>query len=675
MSSKNEGRIQRKLLKKPTNLKPIFQQIRNHFAGNLAGITRDEIIAREMNKIILTKIYDEIHTKPSGFVAFSVGRNDNPEIVKDRINAIFTKEVLPEFMGLFSPGESILVDANSLIYVVKKIQNYCLLAAERDALGDAFEVFIGPTLRGSEGQFFTPKNIISMVVDVLNPRLGETVIDPACGSGGFLVATLNHFLKQIKHRKNEKQITSKDPKLAQIKSRSSSIYGIDKDEFLTKIAKAYLLLLGSPKPHVFCDNALVPSTLWKVSTSSEVKLGSFDYVMTNPPFGAKISILDEQILEQFKLGHKWKRDPLRRWVQTKKVIDKRSPQVLFIERVIELLKSGGKAAIVLPDGILSNPTDGYIRRYILDNRQILAVIDLPLETFQPSTSTKTSIIFLQKNSSLQSYPIFMSIVHYCGHDRRGRPTKKDELPLIGKTFRTPDTGKKYDRLGFRIDSRELMRGDLILSPKYYNPDIEEELGNLKTTNKYDFKTIGDLLGSGQLQIQRGDEIGSECYGTGGVPFIRTSDLSNYEIRITKETCVDQETYLKYRDKQDIQVDDVLFTNEGGKLVGDCAIVTSYDLPLLIQSHIRKIRVAPGSIIDPYLLLHLLSQPLVRLQIESKRFVQSTIPTLGNRLSEVILPIPKDPQERIRISNDLKEMINLRSEAKFKMFQSFRQDRK
>ena len=203
--------------------------------------------------------------------------------------------------------------------------------------------------------------------------------------------------------------------------------------------------------------------------------------------------------------------------------------------------------------------------------------------------------------------------------------------------------------------------------------IQKELKNLEISKHYEFRTVGDFLTSGDLEIMRGDEIGSECYGTGDVPFIRTSDLSNYEIRITKETCVDQETYQKYKDKQDIQVNDVLFTNEGGKLVGDCAIITPHDLPLLIQSHIRKIRVLPGSIINPYLLLHLLSQPIVQLQIESKRFVQSTIPTLGNRLSEVVLPIPKDPKERTRISRELKKIITLRSEAKFKLYQSFRKN--
>jgi type I restriction enzyme M protein len=655
---------------KPTNLKTIFGQIRNHFAGNLTGITRDETIAREMNKIILTKIYDEIHTDPDEFVTFSINKNDTPEGVKERINQMFIKDVLSKFIDLFSPGDPIQVDPESLVFVVKKLQKYCILEAERDALGDAFEVFIGPTLRGSEGQFFTPKNIVNMAVDLLNPSLGETVIDPACGSGGFLVATLSHLLKQMKVNEDVRSPKLIFPRSKQLETMSTSIIGIDKDVFLSKIAQAYLILLGGFKAQVFCDNALYPSNHWKDDTSSEVKLGSFDYVMTNPPFGARISILDDNILGKFKLGYKWKRDPNKNWIQTKKMVDKRSPQILFIERVIEFLKVGGKAAIVLPDGILSNPTDGYVRRYLLDNTQILAIVDLPLEAFQPSTSTKTSILFLKKCTPPKRYPIFMSIVHHCGHDRRGRPTNNDELPGIGKRMRAIRIGEGYDRKGFIIDSGELQRGDLILSPKYYNPDIQKELKNLEITNQYEFRTVGDLLTLGDLEIMRGDEIGSECYGTGGVPFIRTSDLSNYEIRVTKETCVDQKTYLKYKDKQDIKVDDVLFTNEGGKLVGDCAIITSYDLPLLIQSHIRKIRVMPGSIINPYLLLHLLSQPIVQLQIESKRFVQSTIPTLGNRLSEVVLPIPKDPKERTRISKELKKIIASRSEAKHKLYQSF-----
>jgi type I restriction enzyme M protein len=432
------GLYKRKNLEVPKNLKAVFNDIRNHLAGNITGITRDESIAQEIINLLFCKIYDEVNTPPDEQVTFRAGVNEMPEDVKARIVSLFEK-VKTEYDDVFEKEDVIKLDADSIVYVVGELQKYAITKAERDAVGDAFEVFIGPALRGSEGQFFTPRNVVRMAIEMLNPEIDEYVIDPACGSGGFLIVALEYMWSKL-DKEAEKKGWSKE--LLAVKRRelaSKFIAGIDKDSFLAKVTKAYMAIIGDGRGGIFCENTLVPLSEWNPKTRQKINLESFDVLITNPPFGAKIPVRGDRILGQYELGFKWKYDKkTKTWERTNKLQDKQPPQILFIERCLQLLKPGGRMGIVLPDGILGNITDGYIRKFILDKAKILAVVDMPPETFQPSTSTKTSLLFLQKkkeNEKVENYPIFMAVPEKCGHDRRGKPIDQDDFPAVSKRYK------------------------------------------------------------------------------------------------------------------------------------------------------------------------------------------------------------------------------------------------
>jgi type I restriction enzyme M protein len=432
------GLYKRKNLEVPKNLKAVFNDIRNHLAGNVTGITRDESIAQEIINLLFCKIYDEINTPPEEQVAFRAGVNEKPEDVKARIVTLFEK-VKKEYDDVFEKEDVIKLDADSIVYVVGELQKYAITKAERDAVGDAFEVFIGPALRGGEGQFFTPRNVVKMAIEMLDPEIDEYVIDPACGSGGFLIVALEYMWSKLDKEAEKKGWTKE---LLAVKKRelaSKFIAGIDKDSFLAKVTKAYMAIIGDGRGGIFCENSLVPLLEWNPKTRQKINLESFDVLVTNPPFGAKIPVRGDRILEQYELGFKWKYDKkTKTWERTNKLQDKQPPQILFIERCLQLLKPGGRMGIVLPDGILGNITDGYIRKFILDKAKILAVVDMPPETFQPSTSTKTSLLFLQKkkeNEKVENYPIFMAVAEKCGHDRRGKPTDQDDFPTVSKRYK------------------------------------------------------------------------------------------------------------------------------------------------------------------------------------------------------------------------------------------------
>ena len=624
------------------NLKVVFREIRDYFAGNVTGITRDESIAQNMMRLLFCKIYDE-KSQPY-IVEFANRPREGNDLLRSRISALFdnVKKVYPD---LFEADEKIEINPGDLSFIVSKLEDYSILDADRDVIGDAFEELIGTSFRGGEGQFFTPRNVVQMMIDILAPKEGERIIDPACGSGGFLAYTLRNFLA---HGKDDFQIV-----------------GIDKDAFLAKIAKIYLSLIGNDDYHIYCENSLDDPEKWNDDTKGNVRCGEFDIVLTNPPFGAKIPVVGRRLMSQYQLGHRWRR--AGGWHRTDQLLGKQPPQVLFIERCIQLLREGGRLGIVLPEGVFGNPSDRYIWEYITSVCAVTGVVSLPQETFQPSTHTKTSVLFLEKTpQSQKNGSLFMAIASSIGHNKNGKPIYRsdaeteevvldDDIPTITDNFssRRAENGEA-GRLGFHIAQSDL--NESIFIPEYYNPEIRSELNALKRSGKYDLVTIGDLVDRKLLQIKRGNEIGSRNYGTGKVPFVRTSDIVNWEIKLDPIKAVAEDVYEKYRRSQDVQEEDILFVSDGTFLIGRTAMVTRLDLKIIIQSHLKKIRVLEKDFINPYYLFYLLNSKIVRKQIDSKTFVQATISTIGNRIEEVVLPISFDKGEVEHIGREIEQII-------------------
>lgn len=655
------GLFKRKDLKPTHNLKSRFISIRNYLAGNAVGITRDEELARQIINLILCKLYDEKFTKPEDKVQFRAGIEEDTKDIANRIKARFeeTKNVYPDVL---SPNDQIELDDKSLSYVVGELQNYSLMEAERDVVGDAFEVFIHRALKGGQGQFFTPKNVVKAAIKILDIDTSEKVIDPACGSGGFLIEALKYQFKKIEQKGIEYHWSQHEVESEKSSKASSNIRGIERDSFLSKVVKAYMVIMGDGKSGIFCEDSLDPPTNWETKTQSSIHFGSFDVLLANPPFGANIPVVGESKLSQFPLGHKWTKGKDGRWIKGK-VKTSEAPQILFIDRFLDLLRDGGKMAIVLPDGVLSNPTDEYIIQSLLERAEIIGLIDLPMSTFLPYTPTKTHLVLLKKTSKpRKDYTFFMSYAKTCGHDKRGREVNEDEIALIPEHLKLLDNGGKSSHLGFKMKYSELINN--ILLPKYYNPDLSYELNKFVESKKYVVKSIQELVNEKLITVTRGNEIGSENYGTGDIPFVRTSEISNWEIVSDSTHCVSEEIYEEYKDKQKIEEEDILVVNDGTYLMGRTAMVTDIDLKIVIQSHFRRIKVLNKEKLSPYLLLAMLGLEIVQKQIEAKSFRQGTISTLGNRLLEVKIPIPIDTKEQERIIREIKTIIKNKRDAKF-----------
>lgn len=661
------GLFRRKDLTAPSNLKAVFRDVRNHLAGNVVGIGRDEPLAQQIINLLFCKIYDELNTRPNDLVRFRAGHAETAETAKKRVLDLFDN-VKVEYNDVFTEADSIDLDASSIVYVVGELQGYCITAAERDAVGDAFEVFIGPALRGAEGQFFTPRNVVRMVIDMLDPQVGETILDPACGSGGFLLMALERLWKRLEDRADEMGWTPAQLERAKRDAATRSLRGIDKDGFLAKVTKAYMAIVGDGRGGVFCENSLLPSTDWQHTTQDAIQLGSFDVVLTNPPFGSKIRVKGADLLRQYDLAHRWKRDKATgNYEPTKALHDDQAPQILFFERCLQFLKPGGRLGIVLPESMLGNPSYAYILTWMLRRATLQAVVTMPEALFKTSgkggTHTKTCVVVLVNSPPAPDFPIFMADAKWCGHDSRGNETRRDgvlldDIPIIAERYRARDA-EAGDHLGFTLERRHVRNH--ILVPKYYDPELTERLNRLATT--HDLVLIGDLEQIEILEIRTGVEVGKMAYGTGSVPFIRTSDISNWELKADPKQGVSRDLYESLREKLDVRPGDILMVRDGTYLIGTSVIITDSDTEILFQSHIMKLRVRKPKELDPWLLFACLNTPVVKRQIRARQFTQDIIDTLGGRLSEIYVPIPREDADRARIAKATRQVVETREKLR------------
>jgi type I restriction enzyme M protein len=431
------------------NLLYAFKRCHDYIHANQGG--SKEQIFWEFLKLLFAKIEDETYGgRPRFAIRNLEERNDadGRKEVKDRVEGLF-KEVKKrkEFAGLFeAQAEGIVFNAETVSYIVSQLEKYDFIHSSVDVKGVAYETIVGPTLEGTKGEFFTPRNVVKMTVKMLNPDPGDRIYDPACGTGGFIVIAFNYISEKLrqKHKqtwKNPNKPTETEEKALfdEIHEAGYNIFGTDFNANLVKAAQMNMIMNNDGRGGLFSINSLKDPNQWPKEVQQKIQLGTMDFVMANPPFGAKIKIDSSEILEQYDLAHGWSKTENGRWQMESNLRNAMEPEVLFVERCVRLLKPGtGKCGIVLPDSILSNPGYASVRYWILQNCQILASVDLPVETFLPRTGTQTSVLILRRKSDqeklmesmsgqMAQYDIFMANIKKVGKDRRGNFIyKKDE---------------------------------------------------------------------------------------------------------------------------------------------------------------------------------------------------------------------------------------------------------
>jgi type I restriction enzyme M protein len=424
----------------------------------------------ELLKVIFCKIHDERNIPhPLQFYATAREKssNDGRLTVVRRIGKIFDL-VKARYPTIFDANDTIKLQPRSLAYIVGELQRYSFLETNIDVKGKAYEELVGSNLRGDRGEFFTPRNIQKMAIRMLDIREGERVLDPSCGTGGFLVIAMNEVIAQLIEATKSQGYSSDAMRLA-LSNRVQELaaqcfFGIDINPDLVKATKMNMVMNNDGSGNIFRQDSLLHPHQWDQEFKDRLAkalgidpnslrgpndIGYFDVVATNPPFGSKLPIKDHETLSQFKLGHVWRKSE-RGWEPTDQVQTSAPPEILFIERCWQFLRPGGRMAIVLPDAILGAPGLMYVRQWMLTHCRVIASVDLHPDTFQPHNGTQTSVLLLQKKTEaeiareatqgkVQDYEIFMSEVAAVGHDKRGNEIfKRDEE---GEEIWFPPEGK------------------------------------------------------------------------------------------------------------------------------------------------------------------------------------------------------------------------------------------
>jgi type I restriction enzyme M protein len=396
---------------KEQDLKFIITNLEELVLANSGFDSFDEIF-----KLIYAKLFDEKEAlnRPKQELWFRKSPTGNPEETKRLIDDLF-EESKREWPDIFERTDKIKLSAEHLSVCVGELQDVRLFGSNLRIIDEAFEYLLPAVSKGKKGQYFTPRVVIDMCVKMLNPKNREYVIDPACGSAGFLVHAMQHVWKTLPTAEGRKEYATR------------YLFGIDFDEKSTKISRAIMLIAGDGKTHINKTNSL-DTRDWPQSFKDELqKLGlvkeyddyketklneqsfeklNFDILLANPPFAGEIK--QDYLLTKYELGKNSKG----------KKQNKTSRHILFIERNLDLVKPGGRLAIVLPQGVFNNTSEEYIRHFIMKKARILAVVGLHGNSFKPHTGTKTSIIFLQKwhenqldrsgNPTIDDYPIFFA---------------------------------------------------------------------------------------------------------------------------------------------------------------------------------------------------------------------------------------------------------------------------
>lgn len=413
------------------SLKDIILDMEDEVLAN-AGVD----VFEEVFKLVFIKLFDELEgarDKSRNLEFKNYGESDSE--LKQKIENLFNK-AKKRWEGVFGNDEKIKLSPSHLSVCVSSLESVKLFNSNLEVIDDAFEYLVNKSAKSEKGQYFTPRYVIDMCVKMLNPKKHESMIDPASGSCGFPIHTCFYVWKQIYREKGieASHLFTAEDKIPECKDYvRENIFGIDFDEKSVRVSKMLNLIAGDGHSNVLYLNSIdydnwdewiknedwidIYNDGWKKlrklrTTNNENGGFEFDILMANPPFAGDIK--ESRILARYELSKN----------ANGKVQNKVGRDILFIERNLNMLKSGGRMAIVLPQGRFNNSSDKYIRDFISERARILAVIGLHGNVFKPHTGTKTSVLFLQKWDDklcpkVEDYNIFFATMSKPGKDNSG----------------------------------------------------------------------------------------------------------------------------------------------------------------------------------------------------------------------------------------------------------------
>ncbi len=563
--------------------------------GKLAPTTAFD----EVSKLLFCKLKDE-KTKPNGkYYDFQIGTNETPDEVFDRINSIYqsSKKGNGEVFN-----EEIKLTPKVVYSAVEHLQEISINKTDLDTKGVAFEKFMEDFFKGKMGQFFTPRNVIKFMVELMELEHSDRLLDPACGSGGFLLNSMDFVRNYAENNYDQFEAYTIWHDFAK-----DNLFGIEINDQIARVCKMNMIIHDDGHTNVIAFDSL--EKFEKIEEHhKKFSPNSFDYILTNPPFGATVKSTerDEGFLEQYDLGAK-----------TAKRKNQKT-EILFIERCVDFLKSGtGIMGIVLPDSITINSSLQYVRDYILEKTQVLAIISLPDIAFSHyGANVKSSLLFVRKRNDKEkrkNYPIYMAMAERIGYTAAGKDDLVNDLIQILEHY------KRFEKLpeNFKVDDdfKEkifVVKVDEIkgrrFDPKGYSPAFKRIKIKIENKKIEKIKLQDCILSSqaGEWGLDSNDENIPEeyelCYVLRNTNFDNNFnlDLSDVALRYIPKNKIK---------KLQLKENEILVEKSGGspiQPVGRVAIIKSLptDKPVVFSNFLQKIVINENKINSEYVYAYL-----------------------------------------------------------------------
>ena len=448
--------------------------IQSHQALWGGGQRNPSVAFDELDKLIFCKIWDEKHPRKTGEpYDFQIFKDEDPEDLLTRVKAIYAigEKEAPE---VFKDG--ITLTAQETLTIVKYFQRINLNKTDLDSKGKAFETFMSSYFRGDFGQYFTPRPIVKFIVDSLPITHKARVLDTSCGSGGFLLYALDKVREQASEFydavKEEKDHYKHWHDFAE-----KNLFGIEINDQIARTAKMNMIIHDDGHTNVIASDGLVTDKEMQIR-NKQFKYNSFDYIITNPPFGSSIKQTEKAYMKNYSLSKK-EIDWLNPKDTKETIRDSQSTEVLFIEQCYKFLVEGGYLAVVIPDGILTNSSMQYVRDNIEEMYRIVAVVSMPQTAFSATgAGVKSSVMFLRKHKAKKTEKI-----------NNQKNKLKIDLKIENKYIKTIDAWDKEKTFAIK----ELERVAKLNNPNATKKEITALIKDDKTNLQQQFTEKVNLL--------------------------------------------------------------------------------------------------------------------------------------------------------------------------------------
>lgn len=623
-----------------------IKRIYDHLYAN-AAVRTPSAIASEVGKLIRTATFME---KGAGlFPAFTLAPDIRRDLLRSEKRAVaaFAKDIRESFDRMngawkLYDGEGLLLADRDIAWCCAQLDGVVVSAGKRDVFGDAVEIFRTNWAKQSSGQFFTDGRVthLAMVLLQFDPTQGDDLVDICCGTGGFLLAGLDHIRRIVEQ---QFPVEEREAKVAEIAQRA--LRGQEVDPEICDVANASLVCrVGKAREPMVARGDSIDPRAFAATTNGPIRENHHRCAASNPPFGTKITVKDPDLLRNYELA-----------TTDGRRISPRAPDILLLERNIKILEPGvGRLAIVVPYQILSGPQTRYIREWLLRHTYLEAVVDLPAETFQPHTGTKTSLLVLRRRekpltklSTRASTPIFMSTPRWIGHDRRGKPVYRraadgthtnqilsdiEDVSSAFTAYRSGATPSEIHSESFVVQlSRVVADPDLRLNARYYrNGDAIEQA--FDDADRWTTVRLGDV--TERIFFPTRFKRNYIDAADGAVPFLGGSNIA--------QLLADTDKWLSPSDARL----DVLVVREGWILItrsGTSGIVSTVPRAwdgVAMSEHVIRIIPKPKALHPAWIQLYLRST--IGQRALARGIFGSVIDEINPEfIAELEIPIPKD----------------------------------